>query len=87
MVVALSICKAPRVLSAVKLNNQSPVTAGEIDIVRTDRLLADEFEPAKLPTANPPRKFGFGRREGNSQQSGLLGLFLVLAAHPFTIQR
>ena len=54
MVVALSICEAPRVLSAVKLNNQSPVTAGEIDIVRTDRLLADEFEPAELPVANPP---------------------------------
>ena len=53
--VALLIGSGVRVLPTIKFNDQAPVTAGEVDIVRTDWLLADKFEPAKLPTPNPHR--------------------------------
>ena len=53
VVVASSVFfKAFRVLTAVDLDNQAPLTANEVDIVSINGLLADEFEAAELSTAN-----------------------------------
>jgi hypothetical protein len=40
------------VLTAVEFDNQAALAANEVNVVSIDRLLADEFEAAELPTAN-----------------------------------
>jgi hypothetical protein len=47
------------VFAAVELDNQSPLTTNEVDVVAIDRLLASEFEAAESATANayPQRQF------------------------------
>jgi hypothetical protein len=51
-------------LPAVELDNQPPVAADEIDVVRPNRFLANKFEPAELsiPKPSPKRGFSWGKR-------------------------
>jgi hypothetical protein len=57
--VAMPVFGAFRVLAAVELDNQSPLTTNEVDVVAIDRLLASEFEAAESAAANayPQRQF------------------------------
>src|SRR5262249_48291079 len=70
--------QAFRMLAAVEFADQASLAANEVDIVSIDRLLANEFKAAELPTANacPQRKFC--RREYAPQRSCPLGAFLIL---------
>jgi hypothetical protein len=65
-------------LAAVEFDDQAPLAANEVDLIAIDRLLANEFEAAELPTANacPQRKF-WGR-EYAPQRSCPLSAFLIL---------
>ena len=49
--VALLVFGAFRVLAAVELDNQAPLAAGKVHVVRIDRLLADKFEATELSSA------------------------------------
>ena len=51
-------------LPAVDLDNQPPVAADEFDLVRPNRFLTNEFEPAELsiPKPLPERRFRWGKR-------------------------
>ena len=40
-----------RVLAAVYFDDQAPLAADKVDVVASDRLLADEFESIELPIA------------------------------------
>jgi len=40
-----------RVLSAIKLNNQSTIGTTKVDYVRTNGMLTPEFDPTNLSTA------------------------------------
>jgi hypothetical protein len=57
--VALPVVGAFRVLAAVELDYQAPLTTNEVDVVAIDRLLTDKFEAAEAATANacPQRQF------------------------------
>jgi len=46
--IALPICGAIRMLPAVNLNDETPIAAEEVDVIGSNRLLADEFEAGKL---------------------------------------
>jgi hypothetical protein len=50
--VTLSVFEAFRVLAAVELDYQAPLTTNKVDVAAIDRLVADEFEAAELPSAN-----------------------------------
>ena len=50
--VTLSIQSAFIVLAAVQLNDQVPFSADKIGVIAADRLLAHEFEPTELATAD-----------------------------------
>src|SRR6516165_10225157 len=74
-----------RVLTAVELDNQAPLTTNEVDVVAIDRLLASEFEATELATANVGPQPQFCRRERAPQRSRALIALLVLTAqrgHP-----
>jgi hypothetical protein len=60
--VALSVVWAFRVLAAIELDDQAPLTTDKINVVAIDRLLANEFEAAKSASANvgPQREFRRG---------------------------
>jgi hypothetical protein len=61
--VALLVLRAVRMLAAVKLNDHAPFAAHEVGVIAPDRLLADKFEAAKLPTANLCPQRGLCTRE------------------------
>src|SRR5882762_9556368 len=65
-------------LAAVEFDDQAPLAANEVDVIAIDRLLANEFEAAELPTANacPQRKFC--GRERAPQRSRPLSALLIL---------
>jgi hypothetical protein len=52
------------VLTAIKLDNQAPLATDKVDVVPTDRLLANEFEAAELSAAKacPQREFCWSKR-------------------------
>ena len=52
-----------RVLAAVELDNQAPLTTDKVDVVVFDRLLASEFEAAASATAKARPQRLFDRRE------------------------
>ena len=48
----MPVYAAFRVLAAIELDNQAPLTTHKVHIVAIDRLLADEFETAQSASAN-----------------------------------
>jgi hypothetical protein len=60
----MPVFRAFRVLAAVELDNQAPLTTDKVDVVARDLLLASEFEAAESATAKarPQRQFGRGKR-------------------------
>ncbi len=66
-------------LAAIKLDNQPPPAANEVDVASIDRLLADEFAAPELPTANAPPQREFCGRECTPQRSRPLSPLLILA--------
>jgi hypothetical protein len=49
--IALPVLCVFRVLAAVELDNQTPLAANKVDVVSSNRLLADKFEAAELAAA------------------------------------
>jgi hypothetical protein len=64
--VALSIYSVFGVLTAIDLDDDMPVTAREINIIRPDRLLTREFEPAEPAIPKIAPKLRFCRCEGTA---------------------
>jgi hypothetical protein len=62
--IALLVLGAFCVLAAVELDNQAPLAANKVDVVSSDRLLADKFEGAQLPAAKACPRRELCRREG-----------------------
>jgi len=78
--VANGILRVVGALAAIDFNDATMFPANQINCVRTDRLLANEFksvQPAR-PELIPERRFGF--RHCLPQIPGTLGLFLISRA-------
>jgi hypothetical protein len=83
--VANRIARVFRVLASIHLDNQTAFAAGQINYVRTDRLLPDELvtveaaRPESIPESIPERGFRF--RSSSSQASSALGFDLIGSSH------
>ena len=78
--VANGIARVVGVLAAIHFNDETMFPANQVNCVRTDWLLANEFksvQPAR-PELTPERRFGF--RHCLPQIPGTLGLFLISRA-------
>jgi hypothetical protein len=60
----MPVFRAFRVLAAVELDYQAPLTTDKVDVIAKGRLLASEFEAGESATAKacPQRQFGRGER-------------------------
>jgi hypothetical protein len=81
LAVALPVFVTIRVLAAVEFNNQALLATHEIDVVPTDRLLADEFEASELPSANACPQREFCSSQGTPQRARTLSEPFILAPH------
>jgi len=61
--VADGITFASRMLAAVNLDNKPFLSTNEIDDIRPDGLLADEFKPAERTRTKVAPKFSLRRRQ------------------------
>jgi hypothetical protein len=69
------------VLAAVDFDDKPLLSADEVDDVRSDRLLADEFEIAERAGAKVTPELAFGRCCASAQQAGQTGFPDIGAAH------
>src|SRR5262245_46271542 len=70
-----------RVLAAVDLDHQAPLTANEIDDERSNGLLADELAAIDCTGAQPVPELELGLSAVPAQAAGALGLLVIGAAH------
>jgi hypothetical protein len=81
IVIALSIWYAFRVLTAVDLEDDVPVTAREVSVIFPNRFLAGELEAAELPIAKIRPELPFRRCKGTPQGPCSIYAAFVLTAH------
>ena len=82
--VADQIARVFGVLASVNLDNEAAITADEVDRVRTDRILLNEFMSIEPARPQPIPKGRFSHCCGLSQAPGSFRLHIVGSAHAAT---
>lgn len=79
--VTRSIASTVGVLAAIHFDDQTALTADQINRIRSDRLLPDEFVSVQSSTAKTIPERPFRLRRSFSQFSGAFGFKLIARAH------